>query len=61
MNHPDFRVRGGVFATLWQARGVVVLTPEQQAMLADADPASVRSALMMAWRHKATCSLASPP
>ena len=88
MNHPDFRVRGKVFATLWPAdsRGVVMLTPEQQAMLvaaepamftpvpggwgrmgatnvmlANGDPASVRSALMMAWRNKAPRSLASPP
>ena len=30
-------------------------------MLAAADPASVHSALMMAWRNKAPRSLASPP
>ena len=27
MHHPDFRVRGKVFATLWQARGVVIAHP----------------------------------
>lgn len=39
--HPDFRVRGKVFATLgWPdaAYGMVKLTPEQQAIVCDADP-----------------------
>jgi hypothetical protein len=32
MGHPDFRVRGRIFATLQSAdRGMVKLTPEQQA------------------------------
>lgn len=33
MEHPDFRVNGRIFATLSQdeSRGMVVLTPEQQA------------------------------
>jgi len=32
MGHPDFRVGGKIFATLWPAenRGMVKLTPEQQ-------------------------------
>jgi hypothetical protein len=32
MGHPDFRVRGKIFATLWpgEGTGVVKLTPEQQ-------------------------------
>ncbi len=32
MHHPDFRVRGRIFATLWtkEGRGVVMLTREQQ-------------------------------
>jgi hypothetical protein len=35
MNHPDFRVRRKIFATLWpdQNLGVVMLKPEQQASL----------------------------
>ena len=35
MNHPDFRVRNRIFATLWpnQNRGVVKLTSDQQKML----------------------------
>jgi hypothetical protein len=33
MGHPDFRVRGKIFATIWpdEAWGMVKLTPEQQA------------------------------
>ncbi len=40
MNHPDFRVRNKVFATLWPAEswGMVKLTPEQQAMFVQAEP-----------------------
>jgi len=40
MDHPDFRVRGKIFATLWTdgKTGVVMLTPEQQASFADSDP-----------------------
>jgi hypothetical protein len=30
MNHPDFRVGGKIFATLWKGNGVVLLTKEQQ-------------------------------
>ncbi len=39
--HPDFRVAGKIFATLWphQGRGVALLTPEQQEMLVQAEPA----------------------
>lgn len=36
MDHPDFRVAGKVFATLWypdQAWGMVKLTPKQQEAL----------------------------
>lgn len=40
MDHPDFRVRGKIFATLWPdgKTAVVMLTPEQQASFADSDP-----------------------
>lgn len=33
MGHPDFRVRGKIFATLWPDHewGVVILSPEEQA------------------------------
>lgn len=41
MNHPDFRVRGKIFATLWpgEKKGVVMLTPDQQTVLIEAEPA----------------------
>jgi len=80
MSHPDLRVRGNIFATLWpkEGHGVVKLTREQQESLTDAvpaifapvpsgwgrrgattvryqlaDEATVRSALVMAWRNTA--------
>jgi hypothetical protein len=80
MEHPDFRVRGKIFATLGPNEdwGMVKLTPEQQATylrtepdvyrpasgawgrrgctivrLEDADAASVRQALTLAWRNTA--------
>jgi len=41
MNHPDFRVRGKIFATLWpeKGHGVAMLTPEQQEQVIAAAPA----------------------
>jgi hypothetical protein len=41
MGHPDFRVRGKIFATLgWpdESWGMVKLTPEQQRLLVQAEP-----------------------
>lgn len=40
--HPDFHVRNKIFATLWpeQNRGMVKLHPEQQGLLAQAEPGS---------------------
>jgi hypothetical protein len=41
MNHPDFRVKGKIFATLGfpgDGRGMVKLTPEQQAQFMQAEP-----------------------
>jgi hypothetical protein len=40
MGHPDFRVRGRIFATLTAdgAWGVVMLAPEEQEMLLSAEP-----------------------
>jgi hypothetical protein len=85
MNHPDFRVRGKIFATLGpdETWGMVKLTADQQATfirtepgvfhpasgawgrrgativrLADADAASVRQALIAAWRNTAPKRLA---
>lgn len=41
MNHPDFRAHGKIFATLNESetRGMVSLTPEQQARFLDDHPA----------------------
>jgi hypothetical protein len=41
MNHPDFRVRGKIFATLGypnESWGMVKLTPEQQRLLVQTQP-----------------------
>lgn len=40
MNHPDFRVGGKIFATLWpkEGLGMVKLTSQQQKMLVKAEP-----------------------
>ena len=41
MNHPDFRVRGKIFATLGHGdtkTGVILLRPDQQADFVEADP-----------------------
>jgi hypothetical protein len=41
MGHPDFRVHGKIFATLWpdEQWGMVKLTPDQQRKLVSAKPA----------------------
>jgi hypothetical protein len=47
MGHPDFRVRNKVFASLGvpdKGWGTVKLTPEQQEVLLDAEPAAFRPA-----------------
>jgi hypothetical protein len=40
MGHPDFRVGGKIFATLWpdEGRAVVKLSPEMQAVMVEAEP-----------------------
>jgi hypothetical protein len=85
MGHPDFRVRGKIFATLGPGGdwGMVKLTTEQQqtflrtepdaftpasgawgrkgstiVRLKDADAATVRQALTLAWRNTAPTRLA---
>jgi len=44
MGHPDFRVRGKIFATIWpdEGWGMVKLTPDQQAAFVRAEPAAFR-------------------
>jgi hypothetical protein len=41
MGHPDFRVRGKIFATIWPNKGwgMVKLTPNQQVVFVEAEPA----------------------
>lgn len=85
MGHPDFRVRGKIFATIWPDAhwGMVKLTPAEQAILVQAEPAvfvpvkggwgrrgatsmrlkaankaTLRSALVAAWRNAAPKRLA---
>jgi hypothetical protein len=46
MGHPDFRVQGRIFATLFdqeRGRAMVKLTPEQQRKLVASNPASFAS------------------
>jgi len=38
MNHPDFRVNGRIFATLWKENSVVLVRPDQQSVLVKLSP-----------------------
>ncbi len=85
MGHPDFRVRGKIFATIWPDEnwGMVKLTPKQQEIFVQAEPAvfapvkggwgrrgatnvilkaakkaTLRGALVTAWRNAAPKRLA---
>jgi hypothetical protein len=42
MGHPDFRVGGKIFATIWPKEiwGMVKLTPQQQSLFVEAEPAT---------------------
>jgi hypothetical protein len=53
MNHPDFRVRGKIFATLWPAKneGVLKLTPAQQKSLTESEP-SIFSPVPGGWGRR---------
>jgi hypothetical protein len=53
MGHPDFRVEGKIFASIWHTndRGTVKLTPEQQEMLIAAEP-QMFSPAAGAWGRK---------
>jgi hypothetical protein len=58
MGHPDFRVRGKIFATLWpdDGWGMVKLTPEQQEMFVEAEP-DVFEPVKGAWGRKGCTSV----
>ena len=53
MGHPDFRVRGKIFATLapGEERGMVKLTPDQQALFVRTEP-DVFEPVPGAWGRK---------
>lgn len=56
--HPDFRVNGRIFATLWidEERLVLRLSPELQAILADTEP-DVFEPVTGAWGRRGWTSL----
>lgn len=57
--HPDFRVNGRIFATLGYPAGdsgMVVLTPDQQAMLVEAEPGIFRP-VAGAWGKRGSTSV----
>lgn len=60
--NPDFRVGGRIFATLWveEARAVLRLPPEHQAMLVEAEP-DLFSAVPGAWGRRGWTSLDLDP
>jgi hypothetical protein len=63
MNHPDFRVRGKIFATLHypdKAWGMVKLTPIEQEMFVRAEPA-VFIPVKGAWGRKGCTSVCLKP
>lgn len=62
MHHPDFRVRGKIFATLGypdERCGMVRLTPDQQATLIRSEPAIFRRAAGAWGRRGSTIVLLS--
>jgi hypothetical protein len=58
MNHPDFRVRGKIFATLWPdgEHGMVKLAPDDQVKFTDAEPDAFH-ALKGAWGKRGCTSV----
>lgn len=61
MNHPDFRVRGKIFATLWPDEdwGMVKLTPGQQATLIQSEP-DVFQPIKGGWGRRGATSVCLP-
>lgn len=59
MGHPDFRVGGKIFATLWPAKrqGVAMLTPEQQEMMISVRP-NVFTPASGAWGRRGSTMIA---
>ena len=61
MNHPDFRVHGKIFATLWPDKdwGMVKLTPQQQAVMIQSEP-NVFQPIHGAWGRRGATSVCLP-
>ena len=61
MGNPDFRVGGRIYATLWveEERTVLRLTPEHQAMLAEAEP-DLFAPVPAAWGRRGWTNLDLP-
>ena len=59
MGHPDFRVGGRVFATLWpdERRAVLVLTSEDQEILVNAEP-TIFSPIPGGWGRRGATNVA---
>ena len=51
LGHPDFRVNGKIFATLWKEEGVLLLTRDQQESLTESKP-KVFSPVKGGWGQK---------
>ena len=56
MDHPDFRVAGKIFATLWKGNGVVLLQPEQQSALVKSHP-SIFTPVKGGWGRKGSTTV----
>jgi hypothetical protein len=62
MGHPDFRVRGKIFATLWQdeKHGMVKLTADQQTAFVRTEPA-IFQPVKGAWGRRGCTSVYLQP
>jgi len=56
MDHPDFRVNGKIFATIWKENGVLLLTPVQQQALVESNP-GVFSPVTGGWGLKGSTTM----
>jgi hypothetical protein len=61
MNHPDFRVRNKIFATIWpdDQWGMVKLTPREQAVLIQSEP-EVFQPIKGGWGRRGATSVCLP-
>jgi len=56
MGHPDFRVGGRIFATIWKGNGVLMLKPDQQGRLMKSLP-GVYSPVKGGWGKKGSTTV----